>query len=191
MDILIDLIRQRRSVKPGQFAPGLLDDSIIYEILEAARWAPTHGMTQPWRFAVFCGDGITRFTRYRKEIYRSSTPEDQFNQQKYDKLEAGADKCSHIILMGMKRQESRKLPEWEEVAAVASAAQNMQLMATAMGAACYWSTGGLSTHAGMLELLGLGEGDLALGMLMLGRLGAVPETPERFPVNSFTVWHRK
>jgi nitroreductase len=186
-----ELIRTRRSVKPGQFAPGRLDDALIHTLLEAARWAPTHAMTQPWRFSVFCDEGIGRFTKFRQEVYRHTTPEDQFSQVKFDKIEGGADKCSHIILMGMKRQESGKLPEWEEVAAVASAAQNMQLMAAAMGIGAYWSTGAMSTHPAMLELLGLSDGDLPLGMLMLGQLGTLPETPERFPEEAFTVWYRK
>ena len=74
-------------------------------------------MTQPWRFVVITGDGIERFTTFREEEYRRKNPGEQFNQLKFDKMRAASEKCSHIILIGMKRQESRKLPEWEEVAA--------------------------------------------------------------------------
>lgn len=37
-------------------------------------------------------------------------------------------------------QRHHEVPEWEEVAAVACAAQNMQLVATALGVAGYWSS---------------------------------------------------
>ena len=189
--ILEELIRTRRSVKPAQFGPGKVADEVVEAILESARWAPTHGMTQPWRFVVITGDGIERFTTFREEEYRRKNPGEQFNQLKFDKMRAASEKCSHIILIGMKRQESRKLPEWEEVAAVSSALQNMQLCATAYGVACYWSTGAMSTDPSMLSWLELGPDDLALGMLMLGQRGEEVAAPERHPQENFVRWQRK
>lgn len=187
----MELIRHRRSVKPALFASGEVEESVIDTMLESARWAPTHAMTQPWRFVVYSGTGIEGFIRFRQELYKKVTPPEQFNALKYEKIRTGSEKCSHIILMGMKRQATQKLAEWEELAAVSSAAQNMQLVATAMDTASYWSTGAMSTHPGMLELLGLSDGDKALGMLMIGRLGELPETPVRTEVETFTRWVRK
>ena len=35
---------------------------VIERALEAANWAPTHGKTEPWRFAVFMGEApLARF----------------------------------------------------------------------------------------------------------------------------------
>jgi len=54
------------------------------------------------------------------------------------------------------------MPEWEDQAAVACAVQNLHLMATAMGVAGYWSSGGVGDafdHAIMKEFLELGETD--------------------------------
>ena len=43
------------------------------------------------------------------------------------------------VAIGLARHAD-KVPEWEEVAAVAAAVQNMQLAAAALGVACYWSS---------------------------------------------------
>lgn len=74
----------------------------------------------------------------------------------------------------MKRQAKadKLLPEWEEVAAVACAVQNMHLMATALGVACYWSSwhGVARDSPQMQKFLGLDDvRDRCLGFLVLGQ----------------------
>lgn len=58
------IIRGRRSQFPAQFKENdPVADSIIEEILENANWAPTHKLTQPWRFIVYTGAGLKTFWR--------------------------------------------------------------------------------------------------------------------------------
>lgn len=162
------IIRSRRSVKPEQYNTTPIAESIILEMLENARWAPTHARTEPWRFVVCTGDGLKRFAEYQAEQYKLHTPAESFNANKYDKLKTTPLKASHIILVGMKRQETEKLPIEEEIAAVACAVQNMLLTATANGIGAYWSTGGITYHQAMKNYMGLGEKDKALGMIYIG-----------------------
>ncbi|HMX05109.1 MAG TPA: nitroreductase family protein, partial [Chitinophagales bacterium] len=61
------IIRSRRSVKPEQYNTTPIAESIILEMLENARWAPTHARTEPWRFVVCTGDGLKRFAEYQAE----------------------------------------------------------------------------------------------------------------------------
>ncbi len=50
------IIRQRRSVKPTFMDPEKpVDATLLDTLLENANWAPTHGLTEPWRFTVFTG----------------------------------------------------------------------------------------------------------------------------------------
>ena len=50
IDILMDIIRTRRSVFPPLYASDKeVPRSIIEKILEAANWAPSHKKTEPWR----------------------------------------------------------------------------------------------------------------------------------------------
>ena len=53
---LLDAIRARRSFALNQLSPEPIDLAAIPLMLEAARWAPNHGLTEPWRFTVFAGD---------------------------------------------------------------------------------------------------------------------------------------
>ena len=66
--------RTRRTIKPV-----LMDSSreiahkLLVEILEDAHWAPTHGLTQPWRFHVFTSqDERTALEKERLRIQNLS-----------------------------------------------------------------------------------------------------------------------
>ncbi len=52
-----ETILKRRTIKPMQYSDRSIDQAIIDDILETARWAPTHKLTEPWRFALFAGAG--------------------------------------------------------------------------------------------------------------------------------------
>ena len=58
------IIRGRRSMFVAQFKENdPVDDAIIEEMLENANWAPTHKLTQPWRFIVYTGEGLKKICR--------------------------------------------------------------------------------------------------------------------------------
>ena len=50
---IMNCIVHRRSIFPKQYSEKPVDKSVIVEMLEAARWAPTHNLTEPWKFIVF------------------------------------------------------------------------------------------------------------------------------------------
>ena len=45
-DDFLSLIKQRRSIR--RFKPDPIPDDVVDKILEAARWAPSCGNSQPW-----------------------------------------------------------------------------------------------------------------------------------------------
>src|SRR5436305_10730247 len=53
-----DAIRDRRTHKA--FAPDPVPRELLEELLELARWAPNHHLTNPWRFRVLGPDALTR-----------------------------------------------------------------------------------------------------------------------------------
>ena len=65
-----------------------------------------------------------------------------------------------------------KIPEVEQVAAVAAAAQNMLLAAHALGFAAKWATGKQAYDPGVKAGLGLADDDRILGFLYLGSYAA-------------------
>ena len=163
--IITDNIRNRRSIYPKQYSGERVSDDVINEMLENANWAPTHRLTEPWRFVVFCDKGLLYFADFQAKRYKE-TSGDNFQEEKYLKLKEKPLLCSHIIAIGLKRNPI--VPEMEEIAAVAAAVQNMQLTATAHGIACYWSTGGTTFDEGAKSFFGLEKEDKLLGFLNVG-----------------------
>ncbi len=163
------LIRHRRSVFPAQYSGELIKKEIIEEILENANWAPTHKLSEPWRFTVFSGPGLKTLGDYMSEIYKEEAEKNNsFDIKKFEKLKNKPLKASHVISIGMKRDEMKRLPEIEEIEAVACAVQNMYLTATAHGVGCYWGSGGITYFESAKQFFGLKADDKLLGFLYLG-----------------------
>lgn len=160
-----DVIKNRRSIFPKNYSGERVSDEVISEMLEHANWAPTHKMTEPWRFTVFCDQGIEAFANFQAELYLKSVGKKP-DKDKIKKLKLKPLMCSHIISIGMKRNKS--VPKMEEIAAVAAAVQNMHLTATAYGVGCYWSTGGVTYDKNANSFFGLGDKDLLMGFLYIG-----------------------
>lgn len=188
------IIRGRRSQFPAQFKENdPVADSIIEEILENANWAPTHKLTQPWRFIVYTGAGLKTFGDYQAELYKmraekNGTP---FLEGTYQKFKENPAKASHVIAILMKRTEGSGLPVMEEISAVAMAVQNMYLTACAYGLACYWGTGGPTFWAEALEDFGLEGEDLLMGFFYVAK-PASENWPEgkRTPIGEKVSWVR-
>jgi nitroreductase len=182
------LLRQRRSVYPENYTGERVADELIWEMLENANWAPTHKLTEPWRFHVFCGEGLKKIFGMMAEIYKESTKPEAFKSAKYEKFFSLPSQVSHLIAIGMKREDAESLPEFEEVAAVACAVQNMMLSATVYGLGSYWSTGGGIQNPKMKTFLELGEKDRCLGFLYVGiPKGNLPEG-KRKPIQEKIKW---
>ncbi len=162
------LMRSRRSVFPQNFSTDKIADQTIQEILENARWAPTHGMTQPWLFLVFGAEGKNRLGRILAEIYRKITAEVDFKESKYQKHIERAAQSSHVIALCMRRGSNPKIPEIEEIEAVACAAQNIYLSLTARGLGGYWSSGAIVYSDELKEEFGLRAADKILGLFYIG-----------------------
>ena len=183
------LIRTRRTIQP-QFMDSekQVDKGIIEAMLENANWAPTHGLTEPWRFRVFTGDGLRKLAKFQSDLYKELTPEVEYNEKKYQKLLDRPMQCSHIISIGMKRQESKKIAEIEEIEAVACAVQNMFLTATAYGVGAFWSTGGITYEEEAKEFFGLDKADKLLGYLYVGYPKRDWPEGRRNPISEKVTW---
>src|SRR5687768_16809723 len=94
-----ELFSTRRSVFPQFYTGEKVDDAIVNQMLINATWAPTHRLTQPWRFIVFTGDGLKELAQTQAEVYKEVTARDgSFKQEKYDSLLRKPLLSSHIIV---------------------------------------------------------------------------------------------
>jgi len=190
-ELVNNLIRNRRSVFQQQYSGERVDDAIVTQMLENARWAPTHKLTEPWQFIVFTGDGLRKLGEQQAAVYKRVTEVNgTFKEERYQNLLTKTTLSSHIIAVGMKRDEKKSVPELEEIGAVFCAVQNMYLTAAAYGIGCYLSSGGVTYFEEAKELFGLDKDDKLLGFLHIG----VPKTQvpdsKRKPIEDKAVWVR-
>jgi nitroreductase len=188
-NILNEVIRKRRSIYPYQYEKGkVVPDQVIWQILENANRAPNHKQTEPWRFTVFAGNGLQYFGELQQKIYKQNAG-NNFNQGRYDKLLAYPLLSSHVIAVGMKRNEKNILPEIEEIQAVACAIENMFLTVTAYGLGCYLSTAGITYIEAAKPYFELSANDKLIGFFYIGYASAagLPESKRR-PIQEKVNW---
>ena len=166
--VLFDLIKGRRTVYPYAYSEKEIEYSILEKIMEAATWAPNHGMTEPWRFRVFKNDERSTLANFLFSTYKSLIKGDDFNEKKAEKLKIWPLKSAAIIAVAMKKGENPKIPLIEEERAVAAAIQNMLLMAYSYGIGSYWSTGKVVYSNEMKSYLGIDKDDQLIGLIYFG-----------------------
>ena len=181
-----ELIRKRRSVFPPMYEGTPISKEKIMTILENANWAPKHRMTEPWRFKVMTGEALKRLSDFQSAFYKTHTPKDKFSEKKYEKTIKKPLQCACVIAICMFRDPAESIPEWEEIAAVSCAVQNMWLTATALGIGAYWSSP-KSIHAAK-DILSLEEEEQCLGFFYMGNYEG-PDLPgKRTPIVSKVKW---
>ncbi|HMJ69277.1 MAG TPA: nitroreductase [Cyclobacteriaceae bacterium] len=191
VNLINKLIRHRRSIFPRDYSGEKVDDAIVQQILENATWAPTHKMTQPWRFMIFTGDGLKKLAEFQGACYKEvATAKGKFEQDKYEGLLTKPMQSSHIISIGMKRDEKKSIPELEEIGAIYCAVENMYLTATAYGLGAYLSTGGITFYEEAKPFFNLGAEDKLLGFFHVGNTTYSPPDNKRRPVEALSVWVR-
>ncbi|MCW3116255.1 MAG: nitroreductase [Chitinophagaceae bacterium] len=185
------LVKTRRSVFPDQFDTNKkVPDEIILQIVENATWAPNHGQAEPWEFTVFSREGLQKLAAFQSDLYQRESGID-FNEAKYKKLRQQPLKASHIISIGMKRTTTKRIPEIEDIEAVACAVQNIYLSVTAYGLGGYWTTGGATYNEEAKYFFGLKDEDKLLGFFYIGYI-AVPSPPaKRRPLEEKIKWVTK
>ena len=186
---LNEVIEGRRSVFQQQYTGEQVSDAIVHQMLNNANWAPTHKLTEPWRFVVFTGEGLKKLANFQAELYKKVTSVDNtFREERYQNLLTKPMLSSHIIAIGMKRDPKKSVPEVEEVGAVFCAIQNMYLTAAAYGAGGYLSTGGITYFEEAKEFFGLEMDDKLLGFFHLGVPNREVPKSKRSPVDSKVKW---
>lgn len=183
-----ELIRRRRAIFPKSYLPEKpVSREMIEELLENANWAPTHKRTEPWRFQVFhSAESRDQLGNYMADFYRKNTPPEAFSEEKMIKNGENPRRSGAVIAIILHRDPAESIPEFEEIAAVAMAVQNMWLTCTALGLGCYWSTpkAALEAHS----FLNLAPNERCLGLFYLGWYDMPELEGKRNPVGEKVVW---
>ena len=181
-----ELIRNRRSIFPRTYIDKPISKAIIEQILANANWAPTHKKTEPWRFKVLRSETLVQLRDWQVNWYLNNIPKEKFSEKKLKKLQTNPLKAGCIIAICMQRDEKESIPEWEEIAAVACAVQNMWLTTSAYGIGAYWSSPGFIKDIG--SFLNLKEGERCLGFFYMGYHDTPDVSISRGPIGEKVEW---
>lgn len=127
------------------------------------------------------------FAEFQSELYKSEARE-KFQESKYRKLQQQPLSASHVIAISMKRSAEGKVPEIEEIAAVACAVQNIYLSVSAYGLGGYWTTGGITYFDRAKAFFELQEQDKLLGFFYIGYVATPSVLSKRTPLAEKVKW---
>jgi nitroreductase len=162
---LHELAAARRTHKA--FGPEPVPRETLLELLAVARFAPTHHLTQPWRFRVLGPQSLVALKRVAGEK----------EAQKLDR--------APTLVLATAGLTGDLVMDEEDVCATAAAIQLVLLAATERGIATYWRTPQvLRTKAGR-ESVGMPRSERFLGLLHFGTAEREPAPREREPVESY------
>lgn len=187
---ITDIIRNRRTIFPEQFSTRRVHREQLELLLNNAIWAPTHGMTQPWRFTVFTDDALMDLSEQLGRIYLDHIPKEKQNDAKLAKMMNRPKLSSAVIAVSMKRDPDLRISEQDELLSVACAVQNMHLTCTAYGLGAFWSTPAAIHTAAMNRFLELEEQDKCLGLFYIGYPDVEWPKGQRKPIEYVTTWRQ-
>lgn len=186
MDIT-ELIKKRRATPPRFLGTKSIKKEIILKLLESANWAPNHKKTEPWRFKIYTGDAKQELANAVYDLLmKKAETEDSVVPNKVEKLKANLERVPLVIVTIMQRDRAERIPEWEEIAAVSMAVQNMWLTATELGLGAFWATPQFMPL--LEELLEIESGQKALGFFYVGELAMDYPSPGRQSIDSKFEW---
>jgi nitroreductase len=169
--LIEDTIRSRRTHKAYGTEP--VEEAILRELFELARWAPNHHVTNPWRFRV-----LGPAARERLKLAADAA-----------KPGSGVklDRAPTLIVVSAK-QTGEAEQDHEDVLATAVAAYIVLLGAHARGLGGYWrSVPVLDSRAGR-SAVELGDDETPIGLLHLGEPRQEARVPERASVEEIAVF---
>lgn len=184
---VLDIIKARRTI--GAMQDKDVSEDAINLMLEAGTWAPNHKKTEPWKFRVFTGDSRVRLGDEMERIMKQKTAHlsEEEALKKTTKAKKGPLRAPVIIAVAV--SPSGKVPEIEEISAVAASIQNMLLVAEEQGLATIWRTGDIVYQSELNDFLSLEDGDKLLGLIYVGHPNKEVSS-KRIPYQDKTIWYR-
>jgi nitroreductase len=158
-----DAIRSRRTHK--QYGDEPLDEATLRDLLDLARYAPNHRLTQPWRFRALGPE-----TRARIDAVAGEN-------------EALKLRRAPTLVLATATLSGDPLTDEEDLHATAAAVYAVLLGATERGLASYWRTPVCFSEPPVREVLGLGQDERVVAVIHLGPKVSDPPGKDRLPLD--------
>lgn len=184
MDAL-DLLLSRESALKLE-APGPSAEDLERIFASAVR-APDHGRLRPWHFVVIGEGQRAAFGAVMAESLQRRDPSASAAEVQRERDKAF--RSPVIVVVAAKVQRGHKIPEIEQIASAAAAAQTVMLAAPALGFGAVWKTGAPAYDPTVKGALGLDAGDDIIGFLYIGtRVGGSSPIPRPEARDFVTAW---
>jgi len=162
---LRELAEARRTHKA--FGPEPVDRETLLELLAVAALAPTHHMTQPWRFRVLGPEALAAL------------------EEAAGAKEAAKLRRAPTLVVASAALTGDLVQDEEDVCATAAAILLVLLAATERGLATYWRTPSVVRTRTGRAALDIPDGERVLGLLHFGQPAREPSPREREPVGNY------
>ena len=162
----------------------------VEALLEAAVRAPTHHLTEPWRFIVLAGPELGALGEVMGRRIRRERPGDPRIEERVAAEASRPLRAPVIVTVVYTPSDHPKAIENEDRYAVGAAMQNLLLAAAARGLGAFLRTGPAATDPEVAEFLGLGGGEEVAGFIYLGYPASEeqpPPKPRTHPAER-TIW---
>ncbi len=161
-------IRTRRTHKAYGTKP--VAPELLLELLELARWAPNHHLTEPGRFRVLGPETLAR-------LAAAGAPSEA------EKLRRAPTLIVASAKLGGDPQQDR-----EDILATGCAVYIVLLAASARGLASYWRTPALFETAAGREAVGLADDEEFVALIHLGEPATTPAAKERREAGAYSTF---
>ena len=151
--VLGAVLTRRSSTRLIEPAPGREE---LLELVQAAATAPDHGRLRPWRLIVVEGQERTLLG----EALREAAP----NAAEAGRAAAKPMRAPLLLsIIFCPKPEHRRVPEWEQQAAVAAMVQTLLLLLHSRGWGAIWRTGAAVEVPQIRKYLGIDDDERHLG----------------------------
>jgi nitroreductase len=181
-----EVVVSRRSIRKFKGDP--VSDAVVGKILEAGRWAPSAGNTQPWRFVVVTSADVKRkiadlCTESSKKAWARFSPA----RARYLAQRGGSwDKSGMVtipVLIAVCYEVLEQVREELVLASAWAAVENMLLAATAEGlGSCIYTFYDLDEENKLRAILQVPEEHRVATLIQLGYSKSDPASPSRKPL---------
>jgi nitroreductase len=165
---LEEAIHTRRTFKA--FRPGPVPRETLDELFELARWAPSHNLTNPWRFRVVGSEALAA-------LKEAAGPE---SAPKLDR--------APTLVVVSSVETGDPIQDEEDLLATGVASYIVLVAAHGRGLSGYWRTPGVLRTPEGRAAVGLPDGEHFVGLLHLGWCRQDKEPPERAPADEFVTY---
>jgi len=173
------LLRARRTVHEFQQEP--VPRALLHEALDAARWAPNHHRTEPWRVYLLGIEAQQAIATLNAENVRAA----RGDRAAEVKLARWSEMPGWLVMTAPHNDD--RLRQQEDYAACCCAAQNFMLSFWSRGVGVKWTTGAVVRQPEFADIVGFSATDeYVVGLFWYGWPARVGDQ-HRAAVDTFVV----